>query len=259
MQNVSNTRLALMLLRIDGVGRVAANRLTRAAGDLDALRRYPTEQLVHRLAGLPNGALTAKRLNDDEYLMPLLASVDEEVAVAQRHRVDITSVLGDDYPRGLFSLDDRDRPVVMYRYGKSPLTASPSVAFLGSSPIDSGSFERSQEIVTRIAGDGMTILLSAESGFDVALAKRAAAAGSSVVLVLHAGLDHMPRELRSTAAQVVKSGGSVLTSFPLGHGPFPHDVYERSLVLAGLANAVVISNADPTSDRVAAAKWAIAS
>ncbi len=256
---------AMSLLEVQGVGRVAANRILRHFDSLADLGEYPREQLMHRLAGLPNAADTTTQLQDASTMSRATSDAAARIERHSKARVLCIPCNSSAFPEPLRALDDRDRPVVLYVYGKladSDLADGPkrrrvAAAFLGSSPIEPNLFERSQELAVRVSDAGATVILGAESGFDVALSKRVVGHGGKAVLVVGAGIDKIPRELRAAASTVVKAGGGIVSPFPLGHGPFDHDHVERSRLMASLARATVVCNLAPSTDARSAALWSL--
>ena len=258
LKALSRPQFALLLERVEGIGRVTSNRILRQFRDLDDLRRFPREQLLLRLAGLPKAEQTVGHLFDDSYLGELAKSVDAELAECRRRRVVVCDAEDAAYPARLTSLKDSERPTVIYLFGEPLSETHPVVAVLGHPPLVPAYFDNAQRIVEGLAKNACTIVLAAKTGFDVAMAKRAVGVGGRVVLVAESGLDLMPREIRPTASLVVKSGGTVTTSFPFGHGPFEHDAGERVLLMAAMANAVLICDERPAPYVVSAARWSMA-
>lgn len=255
---LTRPQFALLLLRSEGIGRVTANRILRQFRDLTDLRRYPRDQLLARLSGLPKADKTIDLLFDDEHLNALLESVDAELADCRRRRV-VVSVTDDEaYPARLTPLQDAERPSVVYLFGATPETRSKSVAVFGQPPLEPTYFEDVQRIVADLASTGSVTVLAAKSGFDVAIVKRATGAGGRVVMVAESGLNHIPREIRPAVSLAVKSGGTILTPYPFDHGPFAHDAGQRAFLMAALSDAVLICDEKPADFVVEAAQWALA-
>lgn len=255
-EELSGTHLVLTLLALRGVGRVVANKLIQLAPDLAGIRRYPREQVGHRLAGLPNGADIVSMVFDDVAISEAAAEANEVLRMHANKKISILTPLSEDYPARLAPLEERDKPAVLYAYGDPDSLSNPAVAFFGRPPVSDTVFDHCQALVENLAGRQISIILAGESGFCVALAKRALASGGPTVLVLSTGLDAVPRALRQTASLAARHGGAVVTPFPLGHGPFRHDRMEGARVMAALARVVVFANDELAEDHHEAADWA---
>lgn len=247
---------ALALHRLDGVGRVTAARLLHHFDSLEALRRYPREQVLARIKGAPNAEALVARLFDDAVMQPLLARAAEEAAQLAARRVRLLTPAAPGWPAGVDALERGMRPTLLYAYGEAGLLSRPFVAFFGRPPLPPPAYEAAQRLAATLLAEGHPVATAAATGFDVALHKQAAPGRTPLLLFAGSGLARIPPALRPTAAQSVRHGGLLVSPFAMGHGPFAHDEKERALLMAALAAACVFAAPAPGTPEAAALDWA---
>lgn len=251
--------LALALLSTDGIGRVTAGRLLREVESYDELLRFPREQILTRLRGVPNASLLVEHLLDEPAMRERLAKAAGTIAGLGQRGVSLVTRRDPEWPGGLDALPRGSRPVVLYTYGTRRLLVQPLVAFLARAPLDGEAFERAQALVRHLAGLGIGVATGAASGFDV-VAHKLTAMGlvrQPSALVASAGLSRIPPNMRPTVSLAVRAGGLVLSAFDMDHGPYEHDDRERALVQAALSSAVVAVDPRPETPEWEALSWAL--
>lgn len=247
--------LALALLRLDGVGRVAAGRLVERFGSAERLLQTPREQVLVRLPGVPRAAQLVERLLDPSFAEDLAAAAAELDRLASR-QVAVLTVHHPDWPSGLRDLERAQRPVVLYAYGATRALQRLMVAFLAHPPLEAPAFEGAQAVIRALLRTDVCPVVGLQHGFDVVACKLAAGEGRPAVGVAASGLGRIPPSVRPAAAAMVRAGGLMLSSFPLEHGPFDHDDVERARLCAALADAVVMVGAPEGAAVWRAASWA---
>ena len=83
--------------------------------------------------------------------------------------------------------------------------------------------------------------------------------GLAPLMVASCGLARIEARMRSHGSKTVKSGGLMISSLPMDHGPFEHDAREGYLVQTALAKAVVFVDPKPKSFEWTALEWALSS
>ena len=249
---------ALALLALDGVGRVTAHRLLDRFATADALRATPREQVLLRLKGAPRAEQTLGLLFSDA-LDTALDAAAAETARLGAAGVRVLAPGMPEWPAGLDALDRPDRPVVLYAYGNPAALARPLLAVMGRPPVPAAPFEAAQRVARHVASAGGGLTVGAAHGFDLAVQKVSLGAGSAPVAVVGSGLGQLAPSLRPGATALVRAGGLLVSSFPMAHGPFPHDDRERALVQAALSRAVLVAAPQDGSPESRACAWALRS
>lgn len=230
---------ALLLTRLDGVGRVTAHRLAERFGSLARVRATPREQVLLRLKGAPRAERTVATLFDGAAMAGAEAELRREIEALAPRGVRVLSPGDAAWPRGMDALDRSDRPVALWVYGHLDALAQRSVAVVAHPPLAAAPFEEATRLAAEAARRGLAVATGAAHGFDLAVQKTVLGAGGRVVAVVGAGLAQLVPSMRPGATALVRAGGALVSPFPMPHGPFDHDDSERARVQAALAGATV--------------------
>lgn len=250
--------LALALLRIDGVGRVTAQRLLAHFPTYDALRAAPREQVLLRIKGAPRAANLVARLFDENTMRPLLDQATQAVETFESRRIAVLTRHDARWPDRLDALDLADRPPVLYAYGDTDMLARPSVALFARPPLPGPAFEVAQDLVRTLVRHGLVVVAGVEHGFDTVIHKLCASANAPSVLVTNTGMSRVAKPMRPVVSAAARAGGVLLSPFPPDHGPYPHDDAERALTMAALARASAFFAPQPDSHEERALGWCLA-
>lgn len=250
---------ALALEEIDGIGWVTANRLLKHFESYDDLRRYPREQVLVRIKGVANAEALVHRLFDGDAMEEALAAARAEAEQLQKKRIALLTPRSDTWPTGLDDLSLDQRPFLLHAFGHASILQQPIAALFARPPLDPAPFETAQALVRQLLRHEVVPATGAANGFDVVVHKIAGSDPTSApsLLVAHEGLAKVPRQVRPAASGAVRSGGLLLSPFPMQHGPFDHDDRTRALVLAALSNACVFVAPRPDTPEWKALEWAL--
>src|SRR5580698_9427445 len=147
-----------------------------------------------------------------------------------------------------------DPPAVLWIRGNAELLARPGIAVVGTrqpSPYGAGM----AELLSRdLANRRMVILSGMARGVDTAAHKGAIEAGGKTVAVWGTGIDVIyPKENKKLAENIVASGGTIVSEYPLGTFPAPQNFPIRNRILSGMSVGVlVIEAAEYSGTRITA-------
>ncbi len=253
----ASSALALALLGTDGIGRVTAQRLLAHFPTLAVLRATPREQVLLRIKGAPNAADLVAHLFAPA-MDTALAEAEATLGTLEARRVEVLTAQDARWPTGLADLDRADRPVVLYAYGDPGLLGRPAAALFARPPVPGPAFEVAQDLVRRLIAHGVVPMSGAEHGFDVVVQKLCASAGHPSIVVSNVGMAKLPSPLRPVVTATVRSGGLLVSPFPMEHGPFRHDDAERALVMAASARASAFFAPRDETHEARAMAWCLA-
>lgn len=245
----------LRLLLTPGLGRTQARRLLAAAGSPQAVFEQP--HAVCATAGL-------------QRLLPALIETPPRLAAQWEatwawlqggdHRFVWT--LGDAaYPAPLLDIDDP--PLLLFAMGTLAQQWSagargngPVLAVVGSrNPTPQGQVH-ARDFATALARSGVCIVSGLAAGIDGAAHEGALAGGGATVAVVGTGLDRVyPRRHLELARRIVAQG-AIVSEFPLGTPPLNHHFPQRNRILAGLAQATLVVEANLQSGSLITARMA---
>lgn len=180
-----------------------------------------------------------------------------EVAEDQIHKVteaggSILTQEDEAYPERLREI--YDPPAVLWIRGNRELLARPGIAVVGTrspSPYGAGM----AEMLSRdLANRRLVIFSGMARGVDTAAHKGALEAGGKTVAVWGTGIDVIyPKENKKLAENIVASGGTIVSEYPLGTFPAPQNFPIRNRILSGMSVGVlVIEAAEYSGTRITA-------
>lgn len=245
-RSVGDERLDLLTLSLaDGLTpRQAAVLLSR--GPLSGALERPDE---HR------DVLSAATQKDISSLAALRRAEDQALRCAAEG-VSIVALCDPAYPPALLQI--HDPPPVLFVRGALETFHSPlQVALVGTR----GASPQGRALARRMARDlgaaGCGIVSGLARGIDTCAHEGALAASSPTLAVLGSGLDRVyPGENMDLALRVARTG-ALVSEFPLGTQPRPHNFPRRNRIIAGLVPVVVVVEAPLRSGALVTARLAL--
>ncbi|HUZ93669.1 MAG TPA: DNA-processing protein DprA [Edaphobacter sp.] len=243
--SLEQARTAWMALTLTpGMGPTRIGRAVKALGAAERLFEASLTEL--EAAGMP--AQSAQFIFEGR----AHAAAEDEI-----HRVTEAggSILTQDdeaYPERLREI--YDPPAVLWIRGNAELLARPGIAVVGTrhpSPYGAGM----AEMLSRdLANRRLVIFSGMARGVDTAAHKGAIEAGGKTVAVWGTGIDVIyPKENKKLAENIVASGGTIVSEYPLGTFPAPQNFPIRNRILSGMSVGVlVIEAAEYSGTRITA-------
>jgi DNA processing protein len=118
------------------------------------------------------------------------------------------------------------------------------VAIVGSRLISPYGEQVTVEFAKQLAGQGIVIVSGLAYGVDAVAHKAALDAGGYCIAVLPGPLDNIvPVYNRRLADRILETGGALVSEYPPGDVPFRQNFVARNRLMAGLADAVLVTEA----------------
>jgi DNA processing protein len=228
-------RQMLALACTPQLGPTRVRRLFERMPEVEQIFRASLTEL--EAAGLPAPSAQSIALGDS------LRLADEELKkLAKFPGVSLVTLGSELYPAQLAEI--YDPPLVLYVRGDCRILREPALAVIGTrhpTPYGLGMAERlSQDL----ANCGLVILSGMARGIDSMAHKGAILAHGRTVAVFGTGVDLIyPRENRKLSEQILELGGALVSEFPLGTGPNPHNFPLRNRIISGLSRGVLVVEA----------------
>lgn len=163
-----------------------------------------------------------------------------ELAWCDRAGVEVLPCTDPRYPRRLLSC--YDAPYLLYRRGQADLNPARVLAVVGTRECTPYGLEVTERIVTGLASVAVTIVSGLARGIDGAAHKASREAGLPTVAVLAHGLDSVsPRRHTGLAREIVDDGGALVSEYPSGITPEKFQYPARNRIIAGMADAVLVT------------------
>ncbi len=242
----------IALSLVPGVGPVGFARLLRRFGSARAAWTAGPA-ILDELPRVPDDAAAGLRLLRRRGATTIARAVE---AATLRVGGRVVTALENGYPSALCGLDPR--PPVLYLSGDPQALEATCVAVVGTRRATGYGRACAIEIGDELARAGVTVVSGLALGIDGDAQRAAVAAGGRSVGVLPSPLDRIyPPRHRDLAAQLVATGGGLVSELAPGHSPGRPDFARRNRIIAGLARAVVVVEAPDHSGALLTAAAAV--
>ncbi|MGH7712226.1 MAG: DNA-processing protein DprA [Gemmatimonadaceae bacterium] len=145
------------------------------------------------------------------------------------------------YPEYLRSL--RDAPPYVFTLGDLALLQLPAVAIVGTRSATPYGLRVTRMLAADLARAGAAVVSGMARGIDSAAHEAALDAGGATIAVLGTGVDvPYPRHNKPLHARIAQKG-LIVSEFPCGLRASPGSFPRRNRIIAGLARAVIVTEA----------------
>lgn len=160
----------------------------------------------------------------------------------------------EDYPSGL--LDSDDPPPVLYLKGVLAIS-SPSVSIVGTRRCSSYGATVANSLGRKIAQAAMPVISGGASGVDGAAHSGAIDGEGYTLAVLGTGVDVVyPRGHDDLFRSILRSGGGLISRFPMGEAGRRWNFPKRNGMIAALSDSVVVVESPLTGGSMITARLA---
>jgi DNA processing protein len=160
-----------------------------------------------------------------------------------------------DYPDLLAEI--ADAPLVLFVAGDAAILGLPQLAIVGSRNPTALGRDTATEFAAHLARTGLAITSGLALGIDAAAHRGALQARGRTVAVVGRGLDAIyPRENEGLAAQIVATGGALVTDLPPGTPPLKQNFPRRNRLISGLSAGTLVVEAALQSGSLITARLA---
>lgn len=150
------------------------------------------------------------------------------------------------------------KPQALYYLGTLPNKRQSTVAIVGTRKPTKYGEEVTHKIAYELASKGVTIVSGLALGVDGIAHRAALEAKGTTLAVLANGLSQLtPRSHRQLGLDILASGGAILSEYKPDTPPMAYRFLERNRLVAGLCDAVVITEAAARSGTLSTAARAL--
>ena len=232
-----------------GVGPRAATKLLERFGSADAVfhaRRTELESL--RIKPETIESIISREMHD---------KAETELERLKQLGGDVLILDDGSYPAMLREI--ADPPITLYVRGDwQACLDQPCVAVIGSRMCSTYGENASEMLARDLASRGICIVSGLARGIDTAAHRGAIRGGGRTIAVLGTGIDNVyPKENARLVAEILESGGAVVSQFPLGTPPLKDNFPYRNRIISGLSLGVLIVEASERSGSLITARLAM--
>lgn len=149
-------------------------------------------------------------------------------------------------------------PERLFYRGQLPEKRPVCVAIVGSRKPTSYGREVSHRFAYDLTRAGVCVISGLADGVDTIVHKATLEAGGLTLAVLAHGLHNIyPSSNKLLAAEIIKSGGALISEYPDGEEARRYTFLNRNRIISGLADAVLITEAGERSGTLTTAKCGI--
>jgi DNA processing protein len=241
--------LILHLSLIDGVGPGTIARLMQSDHFAD-LYAFGVQEVVVTCRVSPE--LASKIVHG----LKDIAMLEQEVQLMQKHHIQWTSIIDEDYPESLKHINGS--PSVLYYRGTPLDRFEKNIAIIGSRKANYYGQQVIDICVPTLVQKGWNIISGGAIGADTMAHAQAVACAGNTVAILGSGLLHLyPRSNARLFHEIVDSGGAVVSPFALQKIAHPGNFPARNRIISGMSEACLVVQAAQKSGASITAEYAL--
>ncbi|MFH0768386.1 MAG: DNA-processing protein DprA [Chloroflexota bacterium] len=232
---------------IPGIGHVRFTQLESYFGSLEEAWKATSADL--KQAGMDNGsvrAITSWRPK---------VSLEAEMEKLDRYGVKVLTWHDPDYPARLKEI--YDYPPLLYIRGSLLPQDEWCLSVVGTRRATVYGRQVTEEIVTELARNKITIVSGLAKGIDSVAHHSALEAGGRSLAIFGCGLDVVYPAENAALARRIMQQGAIISEYPLGTRPKADNFPRRNRIMSGLSLGVLVVEAGETSGAMITAHLAL--
>lgn len=165
--------------------------------------------------------------------------VDHILEQTEKNGSKIITLADSEYPDLLKQI--YDPPVLFWIKGNAEALKQPGVAVVGTRNTSPYGRKMARKFTEDLADQKLCIFSGLAHGIDSIAHQTALDNNTQTVAVLGSGIDNLyPRENAGLANDIVRSGGAVITEYPLGTNPDAGNFPVRNRIVSGMSLGVLV-------------------
>jgi len=182
-------------------------------------------------------------------------SPDREMERLELYKVKVLTYKDEEYPSRLKEI--YDFPPILYIRGELLPQDEWAVAVVGTRRATVYGRQVTEEIVSELAHNKITIVSGLAKGIDSIAHKSALAAGGRTIAVFASGLDIVYPAEHAKLAREIMEQGALVSDYPLGIPPKAEHFPRRNRIMSGMSLGVLIVEAGEASGALITARLAL--
>ncbi len=173
-------------------------------------------------------------------------------------KIEEISIDSEDYPKQLKEI--YDPPLKLYVLGNKQLLKEKGIAIVGSRKATEYGKNVAQQISKQLSEAGINIISGLALGIDsyAHLGTLQKENIGKTIAVLGSGLDKIyPKENIELARRIIKSGGCIVSEYPIGTSASKLNFPQRNRIISGLSKGVLVVEAGEKSGSLITADFAL--
>ena len=247
MMNENELKYWVGFSKMPGIGRVKISQLLEHFNTLEHAWKAPTGELK-------KSGLDSKTVENIVNLRTRIAP-DEEMEGLKKYKIKVLACDSPAYPQILKEI--YDYPPVLYIRGNLLREDECCLAVVGTRRSTVYGRQVTEEIVTDLARNGITIVSGLARGIDSIAHRAALEAGARTMAVFACGLDIVYPAENAKLAREIMEHGALISEYPLGTKPKADNFPRRNRIMSGLSLGVLVIEAGDSSGALITANQAL--
>jgi len=232
--------------KVPGIGKSRLTSLRSYFGNLKDAWKASRPELLN--AGLGDKIADAHIAFRQDF------SLDQELLLLEKYNVKVLTCESPDYPTLL--KETCDCPAVLYVRGELRSIDENSLAVVGTRRATAYGRQVTEELVTNLVANGMTIVSGLAKGIDTVAHRSTIDANGRTIAVFASGLDIVYPPENVKLAREIMQNGALVSEFPLGTKPKAENFPRRNRILSGLSRGTVVIESGETGGALITANFA---
>ncbi len=233
--------------KIPGIGRAKIHRLKEYFPTLEQAWKAPARELE-------KAGLDPKLADAIASLRPKI-NLDAEMERLQQYKVKVLTCESSEYPWRLKEI--YDYPPVLYIRGNFLPEDEVCLAVVGTRRATVYGRQVTEEIVSDLARNRITIVSGLAKGIDTIAHRTALEAGGRTIAVFGCGLDIVYPAENAKLARDIMEHGALISEYPLGTKPKADNFPRRNRIMSGVSLGVLVIEAGENSGAMITAEQAL--
>jgi DNA processing protein len=233
--------------RLPGIGRVKLSQLLNYFNDLSLAWTASSSELKN--AGLDSRSVSSI-VNHRNKIAP-----DSEIENLAKYNVKAIPFPSPEYPEKLKEISDY--PPVLYIRGSRIIKDELCIAVVGTRRATVYGRQVTEELVSDLARNNITIVSGLASGIDSIAHKTALNEGKPTYAVFASGLDTVYPADNVKLAKSIMENGALISEYPLGTKPKAENFPRRNRIMSGISAGVLVIEAGDRSGALITADQAL--
>lgn len=183
-------------------------------------------------------------------------NVDFILQETERHGAELISIDDENYPPLLRHI--YDPPILLWVKGNKKALTFDGLAVVGTRRPGKYGLKQAVEWAKKLTGSGLCVNSGLAYGIDAASHRSAVETGGTTIAVLGSGIDIIyPSRNSKLAADIIESGGAVITEYPPGTAPDAVNFPGRNRIVSGMSHGALVVESAIKGGSMITARYAL--
>ena len=249
MNNLEDKKYWIWFSQIEQIGSIRKNIL---------LEKFKTPEKIYNAK---NEELKSIKGIGDKLIMNILnretrEKVKKDIEYMLKNNIDIITVNDKEYPKNLKNI--YDAPVCLYVKGNKEILNQECISIVGCRECSNYGEKCTKYFSFNLAKEGKVIVSGLAKGIDSFAHLGAIHAKGKTIAILGNGLDSIyPPENTKLAEQIINSGGTIITEYPIGEKPEKMNFPARNRIISGISDKLIVIEAKKQSGTLITVDFAL--